>query len=189
MVINIPDDGIRIISAYEGLGGKKPDGKYYPYQGAADRPNVLTIGRGHVLTAQEKSSGIYNDGLTLDEVNELFEVDLQPRAHRLKLLMKTFSVQEFAAAISFFYNIEKAWGPNGSPGNYHRANEKVKAAKSFLLYIKSGNPLKKRLGLWRRRATEALYYLSGNLIIAKDSATDKALITALASEGISTNIP
>lgn len=188
MDINIPHKAIEIIHAYEGLRGEK-NGKYYPYQGRADKRGVLTIGRGHVLSPSEIQSRKFVSGLTIDEVNELFARDIQSRVKRLLKLIPEHSENEFAAALSFFYNNELAWGPKGSPGRFHRAGNKRAAANAFLLYIKSGKPLKKRLGLWRRRATEALCYLTGKVMISKNSESDAALINSLRNVGIITVSP
>lgn len=188
MNIPIPQKSIEIIHGYEGLGGES-NSLYYPFQGAADKPGVLTIGRGHVLSNKEKESGTFDLGLTIEEVDKLFSIDVQVRAKRLKNLIPDHTEDEFAAALSFFYNIEYAWGPEGSPGNFHREGNKLEAARSFLLYINSGRPLKKRLGLWRRRATEALCYLTGRVLISKSTITDMKLINSLDREDISTSPP
>lgn len=188
MLIEIPEDTIKIIHAYEGLIGEK-HGRYFEYHGPADPKGVYTIGRGHKLTRLEREKGRFKDGLTLQEVDELFARDIQPRAVRLDKLIPNRTKQEFAAALSFFYNNEYAWGPKGSPGKFHRAGLKKDAAASFLLYIYSGKPKKKRLGLWRRRATEALYYLTGDVLVSRTGAEDKSLVRELASAGVTTSIP
>ncbi|MGE0266223.1 MAG: lysozyme [Candidatus Obscuribacterales bacterium] len=188
MLIEIPEDTIEIIHAYEGLIGEKK-GRYFEYQGKADPKGVYTIGRGHKLSRLEREKGRFKNGLTLEEVNQLFARDIQPRALRLGKLIPDRTEQEFAAALSFFYNNEYAWGPKGSPGKYHRAGLKKDAAASFLLYIYSGKPKKKRLGLWRRRATEALYYLTGEVLVSKTAADDKSLVHELTRAGVTSSIP
>ncbi|MCA9803279.1 MAG: hypothetical protein KC777_15015 [Cyanobacteria bacterium HKST-UBA02] len=188
MLIDIPEDTIEIIHAYEGLSGEK-QGRYYEYHGKADPNGIYTIGRGHKLTRLEREKGRFKNGLTLKEVNQLFTRDIQPRAIRLHKLIPNRTEQEFAAALAFFYNNEYAWGPKGSPGKFHRAGLKKDAAAAFLLYIYSGKPKKKRLGLWRRRATEALYYLTGDVLISKTGTDDKSLVGALTLAGVTTAIP
>ncbi|MCA9804776.1 MAG: hypothetical protein KC777_22550 [Cyanobacteria bacterium HKST-UBA02] len=188
MTIKIPDATIKIIHGYEGLAGEH-NGKYYAYHGKADPPGVMTIGRGHKLTETEVRDGTYDNGLTLNEVDELFAKDIQPRAERLNKLIPNHTDQEFAAALAFFYNNEYAWGPSGSPGKFHRAGKKRETAGAMLQYIFSGKPKKKRLGLWRRRATEALYYLTGKVVISKRAADDKTLVQELAKAGVTTSPP
>lgn len=161
-----------IVSGYEGLSGLRPDGKYYPHHVQVDPPGVLTEGRGHKLTAQDISSGRFNSGLTLDEVNALFIEDLQPRAERLDDILRHYTDDQFAGALSAFYNEETMW-TTGTPGMDHRLGKFKEAAQAMLLYIKSDGLM--RLGLWRRRMSEALCYLSGDIIIAKDSRTESLL--------------
>lgn len=187
MLVPIPEETIAIIHAYEGLGGER-NGRYYPFQGKADRKGVLTIGRGHVLSDEEIRTGKYADGLSIEEVDELFAYDIQPRARRLKHLIPDHSEQEFAAALSFFYNNEYAW-IEGSPGRLHRASRKTAAAQAFLLYHKSGRPLKPWLGLWRRRGSEALLYLSGGVMVAQSNREEKILFEQLATFGLNTQTP
>lgn len=188
MSIVIPKETIEIIHKYEGLGGKR-NGRYYPYQGKADKEGVLTIGRGHVLSKQEKLNRVFENGLTIEEVDDLFIKDIQPRARRLVKLIPDHTACEFAGALSFFYNNEYSWGPKGSPGNFHRAGLKLQSAQSFLLYIKSGRPLKPRLGLWRRRATEALCYLTGKVVVSDNNKGDDLLTELLRQEDVHTSKP
>jgi len=188
VAISIPKATIDIISGYEGLGGLK-NGRYYPYQGPADPPGVLTVGRGHKLTKAEIQNKAFENGLTLAEVDALFKRDLQPRADRLEDLIPQHTTQQFAAALSMFYNYERAWGAKGSPGKYHRAGDKLNTAKSMLLYVYSGSPKKVQKGLWRRRATEALYYLTGKIIISDTANEDTLLVNDLKNAGVITKAP
>ena len=81
-----------------------------------------TIGYGHKLTADELSSGIYDNGITEDTANKLFDKDLKsfidavnrelPNADKL-------TQNQFDALVSFSYNIG---GGNGF------TNSKVKVA-------------------------------------------------------------
>lgn len=175
--MNIPQQAKQLISGYEGLGGKKED-RYYPYQGAADAKGVRTVGRGHVLSEKEKSSGVIHlpsasvklaDGLTMAQVNELFDADLAPRWRRLEALLgrstgKKVSAPQAAAFLSLFYNIEYAM-TKGTPGVAWRQGDDTKAAAGFLLYIFSAD--KAQLGLWRRRLSEAWCFYTGQVSVAK----------------------
>ncbi len=203
-------DALKIIEGYEGLGGQKGN-LFYPYHGGADPAGVITLGKGRVIAVCEKAGcnhdaenvkcdwnkcelkngiiigGVHvyvRKGITIQQVEQLFVQTVEPRVKRLASLIPKATDNEFAAALSFFYNNEAAWGPKGSPGNFHRAGMKKEAALSFFLYRKSGAPLLPRLGLWRRRGTEALYYLTGELIIAKDSAKEKQLFDRLTQLGV-----
>lgn len=159
---------LKIIHGYEGLGGQKGD-KYYPYQGRADKPGVLTIGRGHVLRANEKThitiggeSVAHKEGLTLEQVDQLFEQDMLPRRQAVAKDCPTNVAHEHGALVSAYYNV----GPNIvklSPGVAHRAGNKKECAKNLLKYVISAG--KPRRGLWRRRMTEALFYLTGQVVL------------------------
>jgi GH24 family phage-related lysozyme (muramidase) len=185
----LPKEAILICHGYEGLGGQK-DNKFFPYQGGADRKGVLTIGRGHVLTVAERKSGVlriggkrlqYANGLTLAEVNQLFTQDMKPRYERIKLYMPAAVSHELAAGLSLIYNCEAALAV-GTPGKAWRAGNKRKCAAGFLLYVRSNG--KPQLGLWRRRMTEALCLLTGEVLVAKEVQNEIRLAAKLAALGI-----
>lgn len=165
----------KIVHGYEGLGGYNPKLKlYFPYQGGADRKGVWTIGRGHVIKPAEHKSGRFKNGLTLAQVDALFVEDWAPRIAAVKKLLKgKYTAQQFAGALSLYYNCGEALEYGHSFGDAHRAGNTKQAAKDFLLYINSNG--RKQLGLWRRRMTEALCYLTGEIVIAKDDASSAVL--------------
>lgn len=166
--------GYQIATGYEGLGGLHPDGKYYPYQGKADKKDVWTEGRGHVCSPEEVQRWM-KSGLSMSEVEALFIADMKPRMVALdKLCRGKYTAQQFGAMLSMFYNYELALAPGHSLGDAHRKGDIKEAAKAFLLYILDGNR-KKCQGLYRRRMSEALCYLTGKVLIAKCDATEKAL--------------
>lgn len=87
-MIVIPMKCSQIAEGYEGLGGRSESGLYLPYHCSADKPGVMTIGRGHVISAADLKSGKFAKGLTLEEVDALYQADMQPRAERLMKIMK-----------------------------------------------------------------------------------------------------
>lgn len=170
--IQIPEKTVLIASGYEGLDGLK-DGRYYPYYCMADKSGTKTIGRGRVVTGHDSLTGKFQHGLSLAEVDALFMADLEPRAQHLHVALEgKYTPDQFAAALSGFYNYERMW-TDGTPVYCHRMGKFRNAAQGILLYIVSDN--KKRLGLYRRRMTEALCYLTGEVMIAKCDATEQAL--------------
>lgn len=177
MASTIPDVtvALNIISGYEGLAGyDQKTNKYYPYHASGDAPGLLTIGKGHLLSSADVASGKFAAGLTLQQVKALFQADCTKRVTRLGICLREWTPNEFNAALSMFYNNESSWD-KGTPGREHRAGNKKACAKGMLLYIygdKKGKPL---LGLWRRRMTEALLYLTGEVIIAKERESEKVL--------------
>lgn len=166
-----PEKTLLILDGYEGLGGFR-DGRYFPYHGGADRAGVLTIGRGHVLSAGEIARGTFDHGLTLEQVNQIFDQDLKNRDERLKQHLVQFTNDQHAAALASFYNNEEMW-IKGTPGHMHRAGKFERAAEAILWYVKSNGQTQR--GLWRRQMTVSLCYLSGIVMIAKDLASEKHL--------------
>lgn len=179
----IPEEAIKIKTGYEGLGGER-NGRYFPYHCKADKPGVMTVGIGHLLAPGQKEIkvGGYTielaKGLTLDQVNDLFKQDCAARIADVSKLAGNCAPHEFGALFSLYYNIPKAV-KIGGPGKYHRLGMKKLAAKKMLEYIYSNN--QRQRGLWRRRMTEALYYLDGAVIIAKDKASEARLLQALSA--------
>lgn len=167
-----------IIEGYEGLSGLK-NGRYYPYHCNADKPGVMTVGRGHLLAPGQTEIKIggytieLSKGLTLDQVNSLFRQDLySPRGKRpsrearvRELAGANTPVHELAALLALYYNYEKGLAL-GSVGANHRKGLKKETAESFLEIIYSNS--KRQRGLWRRRMTEAVVYLGGPIILAKE---------------------
>lgn len=168
---------LKIVSGYEGISGLKPDGKYYPEHMNCDGPGLLTIGRGHLLSPADLVSGRFDHGLSLEEVEDLFLRDLAPRALSLKKWCPNATDDQFASALAMYFNNEKSW-ISGTPGVQHRLKNYKAAAAGMLLYIKNSE-LQNELGLWRRRMTEALCYLNGEVIVAKDEDTEQKLFSAL----------
>lgn len=176
---------LAVIEGYEGLGGAR-NGKFYPYQGEADHIGVITIGRGHVLSREQKTTGLitikgaqikFNDGLTLKQVDDLFEQDLQPRYDRLSGSFEGETDDQCAAMLAGFYNLEQIWGPTSSASKGFRKKDWRAAARGILMYTMSVG--KHQLGLWRRRMSEALLFLTGKVMIAKDPKAEQLLFNEL----------
>lgn len=165
-----------ILDGYEGLSGFR-NGKYYPYHGAADKAGLLTIGRGHLIKPNE--TGRFDKGLTLQQVDDLFRADVAPRADTLAKILQVFTEDQFCGALPGIYNCPEMWTYESAPTKYHLARDYRTAAEHMLLYILSDG--KRELGLWRRRMTEALCYLSGKVIIASDIHTEAELIKNLST--------
>ena len=179
----VPQKTLIIVRSYEGLAaGYDPKTKrYYPYHCDADAAGVWTVGQGHKLTHTEISTGCFAGGLTLDEVNNLFNRDMASRqAHLRRCLGATYTTDQFAAALSMFFNNEEAW-VSGSPGTFHKLGRYNTAALMMLHYIYSGQKphLVIQRGLWRRRMTEALCYLTGEVITVGVMDTERALLKKL----------
>jgi len=194
----IPDQSIELIAGYEKLGGydAKTD-RYYPFHGKADRADVLTIGRGHVISGFDKITRRFTGGLTLQQVNDLFAADLQPRARQLRKITGFWNINQFASALCGFYNCEAEWLPPSSVLTHHKRGEFQKAAEAMLAYHvvhdydSKGQIIRTRSlrGLWRRQGSQALLYLTGNVIVADTTPKEQQLFAALATAGVSPTWP
>lgn len=168
----------QMIEGYEGLGGYNPTAKkYFLYQGSADRKGVLTIGRGHVASRYEKDTNKFANGLTLAEVDKLFEQDLQPRYDRLSGKFEGETDQQMAVILSSGYNYEAMWNSDMTPGRCMNRKDWKGVARGLLMYTMSNG--RHQLGLWRRRMTEALCFLTGEVYIAKSASTEAVLFAKL----------
>ena len=164
-----PDpEALTICEAYESLSGKRADGKYYPYKASGDSSEKLTIGRGHLLTLEEKKGYLagthrFAKGLTIEEVDDLYAQDVSARWATVDSRIKGTPRQK-GTFLSIYFNCPDIL--TGSPAILHNKGEYVKAATRMLLYrVGSGKPLR---GLWRRRMVEALFYLTGEILLVND---------------------
>lgn len=184
---------LSIIKGYDGLGPNVSNGIAKAYQGEGDRPAdpharwPFTCGFGHLMSANEEAHGVkvgdqlidaVNTGLSFAQCDTLLAQDLAPRIQTVKDSFNTINDQEFGAFLDLLFNS----GPQGliqTPGTRHREGNKHAAAKGMLLYRNAnGIPL---LGLWRRRLTDAIYYLGGPVIVANSIASENDAKTALSN--------
>lgn len=175
---------LKLIQSYEGLGPNQHDGVAYPYQGAGDRPRKktdrwpYTCGWGHLMSDREEHEGVVIDGklidvmelgLTLEQANSLLLQDFKPMIAIVESALKHADSHELGAFLDLVFNA----GPEClylMPGHLHRAGNKKAAASSMLKYFNArGRGL---LGLWRRRLSDAVFYLSGELIIANSPISE-----------------
>jgi lysozyme len=119
---------------------------------------VWTIGYGHTANAQ---SGMI---LPMKAVENLLKGDLQIFANQVDGLLGLMPFNQRAALISFVYNqksgIQALAG--SSIRRSHQASNYMKAGNAFLLWNKSGEPLRPVAGLSRRRAAERDLYLGND---------------------------
>lgn len=184
---------LKLIEAYEGLGPNQHDGVAFPYQGAGDRPRnkserwPFTCGWGHLMSKQEEQYGVLVDGelvkvmqlgLTREQADKLLLQDLKPMIALVESGLKQANANEFGAFLDLVFNA----GPEClylMPGHLHRAGNKKAAAASMMKYFHArGRGL---LGLWRRRLSDAVFYLSGELIIANSAPAEQAAKSKLES--------
>jgi GH24 family phage-related lysozyme (muramidase) len=177
---------LSVIKGYESLGPNVHGGVAWPYQGEADKPanreipTEYTCGWGHLLSRQAQDTGVtvsgrtidvMKKGLTLRQCDELLAQDLRTRIGLVASCLKDPTPNEFGAFLDLVFNA----GPEcltGTPGRLHNQGDKRGAALAMLLYRKAQG--KALLGLWRRRLTDAVYYLSGEVMVAQSPASELA---------------
>lgn len=169
-----------LIQGFEGLSGKKSDGKFYPVQEQADRKGVLTIGKGHVVKSHELER--FNKGLTKKEVDALFAADIAPRVKHLTNILPAWTTDDqFCALLSLFYNNEASI-ISGTPGKLHKEKDDIGCAMGMLLYVISRS--KPQKGLWRRRMSEAWLYLTGEVFVCNSPDKQAEMFKRLSSVGV-----
>ena len=188
-----------IVNGYEGIGGFNPkDGRYYPYHGKADRPKDITIFKGHLLSQEDITTGKYSKGITAEEGERLFKADLKVRETRVLTTGKfnPKNGREAVAIISSLYNCPSMWEWSNSPRNYYAKYltggfnsiggiklNLLNCCKYMMMYHNSNG--KPQLGLYRRRATEVLYMLTGVVLLGnKDLAQEIKLFKELRRLGV-----
>ena len=146
--MNVDARGIILIKSFEGLRLKA-----YPDPGTGGDP--WTIGYGHT------GSDVY-PGLKITEVQAeaLLRKDLARFERGVdRLIEGAFTSQaQFNAMVSLAYNIGLGGFQRSSVLRHHRAGNKLRAAASFLLWVKAAGRTMK--GLVRRRNAERQMYLS-----------------------------
>lgn len=180
----------RVAHAYEGLAGLR-NGKYYPYQGKADRKNVWTIGRGHVITANDRKYGIWVDGkryapwngLTLEQVDILFAQDMSFRVKSCwDAIGQRGTSNQAGSWLDLKFNCPSALAPKSTPMRAWKANDLKGCAEGVMLYTKSNGQHQR--GLFRRRGTNSLLLYTGEFFTAKTVPEEKELEARLKDAGI-----
>lgn len=152
---DLSERGLRMLCAMEAYVG-------HVYHGRADRPDVLTVGYGHVLTPAEKAAGTYANGLTRAEALELCKQDLRPVTLAVSTLVKVpISQAQFDALVSFAFNVGE--GQKGLAGSTLlrklNACDYIGAAAEFVRWDHANGV--EDMGLKGRREGEARLFLEG----------------------------
>jgi len=138
--------GIDLIKSFEGL-------RLTAYK---DVRGVLTIGYGH--TGKDVYKGQI---ISKDKAEALLRQDLERFELAVEELLDDAPTtqNQFAAMVSFTYNV----GPNNfeksSILRYHKSGKYVSAAAAFMMWVNAGK-LKNVAGLIRRRNAERKLYVS-----------------------------
>lgn len=177
-------DLITIVDGYEGIGGYDPNTKkYYPYQGKADKQGLKTLYRGHLMSQEDISSGRYKNGITKEEGERIFKYDLLAREDRVFAKLNPENERHAVAQISSLYNCPSMWEWSNSPRKLYTeyrqlpTNNSMKSVRlkqtcNYMMMYHNSNG-KAQLGLYRRRGTEVLYMLTGELLFGNKGYTEE----------------
>jgi lysozyme len=159
MITRISPEGVAFIRRWEGA-------RRNAYQDVAGK---WTIGVGHLLTPQEKTSGriwtpsgafIWRDGLTDEQIDAILAMDLQSVENTLGLvLLADVNQAQFDAIASLTYNIGGGAISRSTLLRKANAGDLKGAAEHFLDWRLAGG--KEVAGLVRRREAERRLWLDG----------------------------
>lgn len=163
----INQQGTDLIKRFEGIvDGNKTTPNYDPY---IDPVGIWTIGYGHAIrfqnaflrgeAARARAAALYPSGLTTQEVEDLLRADLLNTCRDVASLVKvTISDNQFAALVSFAFNVGSTALKNSSLLKKLNAKDYAGAANEFAKWNKGGG--KVLAGLTRRREAERQLFLS-----------------------------
>lgn len=170
--MKISQKGLDVIMHFESL--HDGDLTKIGLQPKKDPAGIWTVGYGHALqyidkswlkgdVGYEKIYKVYPQYLNMTETqaNALLISDLSYYEPRVSGLNLDLSQQEFDAVVSFSYNVGVTAFKNSTLCKRIR-NREGGVKEAFLMWCKSGGET--LLGLTRRRNTEAILFLTGNLV-------------------------
>jgi lysozyme len=125
-----------------------------------DQAGLDTIGVGHLLTADDKSSGRFTNGITAEQSMELLRHDVVAAENAVNSLVKVSLTQnQFDALVDFVFNLGKGALQVSTLLKKLNAGNKDAVPAEFLKWNKVRNPKTKQLevnkGITRRRQREA----------------------------------
>ncbi len=137
-----------------------------PYQGGADKPGVITIGDGHVISPGEQWM---LKGITAAQADEIFAKDVAKHAEHIEQEAGVpLDDYEYGALASFYYNL----GPHAlliapSVTTLLKAGKKREAFWKLYQFCNSDSQY--RDGLFYRRLTEIALALTKKLVAKPDN--------------------
>ena len=184
--LNISQEGIEFIASWEGLYRKGGSSKHAPKNAklSSEDPNKIyeyidpiglpTIGYGHLLTSQERSSGIiiidgvsvnYKNGLTMDQIWALKKQDLNRFIVAARKAIKVPVTQGmFDALISWSFNVGAGALSSASLMKKLNAKDYNGAGDGLLAWTKAGG--RTLQGLVNRRNAERKMFLEKVHLVA-----------------------
>lgn len=125
-----------------------------------DQAGLDTIGVGHLLTADDKSSKRFENGITQQESIDLLKKDVGFAEKAVESLVKVELTQnQFDALVDFVFNLGKGALQSSTLLKKLNAGDKAAVPAEFMKWNKIRNPATGKLepykGLTRRRQREA----------------------------------
>lgn len=134
--------GINLIIQEEGL-------VLHVYKDQAGYP---TVGVGHLLTSEEKSSGIFNNGISKEQAIELLKKDLVRTENLIKkYLVYPLNQNQFDALVSMIFNTGGAPIITGTLGKLINAGKIVEVPDEMLKWCYAGGVILPVLQKRRKR--------------------------------------
>lgn len=156
-MITVNTNCINLIKKFEGLELK-------PYHGAADRPNVFTIGYGTIQYPPTYMSGkavaLSDPAITEQQATDFLTYEVTQKAQQIDLLLRDdLTPNQFGALISFAYNLGAGSLKQSTLRAKVNANPKDPSIKDeFLKWVYANG--QKVQGLVTRRTAEANLYFT-----------------------------
>jgi len=156
-MITINDNCVNLIKSFEGLSLK-------PYHGAADRPDVFTIGYGSIkyppYYLRGKPVALTDPSITQEQAVDFLKYEITQKSISIDpLLRDDLTPNQFAALLSFAYNLgEGALKMSTLRAKVNKDPKDSTIRDEFLKWVYSNG--QKVQGLLNRRIKEAELYFS-----------------------------
>lgn len=156
-MITVNDNCINLIKSFEGL-------VLTPYHGAADRPEIFTIGYGTIKYPSSYMGGkmvaMSDPAITPELATEFLMIEVKAKAEAIDLLLREdLTPNQFAALISFAYNLgDSALKQSTLRQKVNNNPDDTTIKTEFLKWCHSNGEVVE--GLIRRRRAEAELYFT-----------------------------
>lgn len=158
--MRISEDGLSLITHFEGCHKRVASGNYVPYKCPA---GLWTVGYGTLIGDGKTLPYYANREYTLQECKSMLADELRSKERGvLRLVRYPLMQHEFDALVSFAYNLGLGCLQRSTLRQKLNRGDKLGAIKSLLQYNKAKvkGVYKVLPGLKRRREAEAMLFLS-----------------------------
>ena len=158
--MRVSEDGLNLITHFEGCHKKVGRDRYVPYKCPA---GLWTVGFGSLIGDGRSLPYYANREYSLQECKDMLAKELRSKERGiLRLIRYPLMQHEFDALISFTYNLGLGCLQRSTIRQKLNRGDKLGAVKSLLKYNKARvkGVYKELPGLTRRRQAEAMLFLS-----------------------------